>query len=148
EMSLTVGERSIEASFGGWKLERIDWIDLGELTLLERPLGTGRLLLSPLPVELSDNPDSAEALYREAARIAGVATSSPSSRGLLARRLRFPAADLWVLVNESAGSRPVHVEADAQLEPFLLPPGRAALRLVERRTGRLVDGYPSTGSSR
>jgi cellulase (glycosyl hydrolase family 5) len=141
EMRLRVGEESIEASFGGWKLERVEWLDLGAPILLEKPLGKGRLLLCPLPVELSDDPDSAEAIYSQAARIAAVATPAPSPRGLLARRLRFPTADLWVLVNESAETRSFPPDPG-------VPSGRATLHLLERDTGKEIDSYPAPGSRR
>ncbi|MCI0588806.1 MAG: cellulase family glycosylhydrolase [Planctomycetes bacterium] len=143
EMRLKVGEKSVEASFGGWKLERIDWLDLGEAVLLERSLGSGRLLLCPLPVELSDDSDSAEALYREAARIAGVATPPSRPRGALARRLRYPTADLWVFVNESSEAQAIAADPDGPPAPRSLPPGRAALLLADRKDGKAIDAYPA-----
>ncbi len=145
EMRLTAGEMSIEVSFGGWKLDRIEWLDLGGPGLVERPLGSGRFLLCPLPVELSDDAGSAEALYREAARIAGVATPAPSPRGLLVRTLRFPRAVLCILVNEGSEAASVGLGAGRSLGPFEVPPGRSALLLLDGAMTGLIDRYPTEG---
>lgn len=140
EARVEVGGASVSASFGGWKLERVGWLDLGGSppALVEKPLGAGRFLLCPLPIELSDDPDSTEAVYRDALRIAGVALPSAPPRGLLVRTLRFPTADLLVGVNEGAEAiaAPFGDRAGA---PRSIAPGRAVLLLVERGAGNVID---------
>ncbi|HKB15159.1 MAG TPA: hypothetical protein VKF62_03795, partial [Planctomycetota bacterium] len=107
-----------------------------------------RFLLCPLPVELSDDPDSAEAVYREALRLAGIPPSPPRSRGLLGRRLRYPTADLRVWVNESAETQEVLADSVVPGTTISLPPGRAALLLVDRKGAGMLDAYAPSGPRR
>jgi hypothetical protein len=121
--------------YGGDKTTFLDRATLpGGGSWAEKPLGKGRILFSPLPLELNDNLQAVGDIYRYALKTAGVApTYSTSLRdtGILICPTRFPHATLYVLVSES--SQPEVAFRDrASGKDFAgsLDPGHAALLLV------------------
>ena len=73
-----------------------DWI--------EKPLGKGRILFSPLPLELNDNLDALADAYRYAVKAAGVSpvyTTTLKDPGILISPTRFPDSTLYVITSES-----------------------------------------------
>jgi len=110
----------------------------------ERALGKGRILFSPLPLELNDNVQAVGDLYRYALKIAGVPpayTTSLQDPGILICPTRFPHATLYVLASESS-QEAVSFRDRASGKEFAgrLGPGRAALLLVGD-DGNLLASY-------
>ena len=100
----------------------------------EQPLGKGRVLYSPLPLELNDNLEAVGDVYRYALKTAGVApaySTSLQDPGILICPTRFPHATLYVLASESS-QREVSFRDRSSGKEFSgrLEPGRAALLLV------------------
>lgn len=110
-------------------------------------VGAGRLLLSPLPVELAEEAGAARSLYAEALRLAGLApdvTVAPDDPGVLVVPLASGSGILLALVSEGGGDRRLTVTPRATGVPVEvdLPSGRSLLLALDRATGRVV------GSSR
>ena len=110
----------------------------------EKALGKGRILFSPLPLELNDNLQAVGDVYRYALKIAGVATAYTTGLqdpGILICPTRFPHATLYVLASESS-QEAVSFRDRASGKEFAgrLEPGRAALLLVGE-DGSLLASY-------
>jgi hypothetical protein len=111
------------------------------------PMGRGVLLWSPQPVELSSDEETVAAVYRWALGEASIEppfTAVGAGPGVLIHAAVYQRAVLFTLVSETDQAesvRLVHVESGATLEPPLRP-GRAAMLLVERRSGRVLARYP------
>ncbi len=119
-----------------------------ELGAMRIAVGRGALLWSPQAVELSPNEEAAAALYGWALREArieppfGVEGAGPS---VLVHAAVYRRAVLFTCANESdqaARLRISHRESRATLEQAL-PPWRAAMLLVDRRSGRVLGRYPA-----
>ncbi len=109
----------------------------------EKPLGKGRILFSPLPLELNDNLQAVGEVYRYALKTAGVVpaySTALQDTGILICPTRFPHATLYVLASESSQDavsfrdRTSGKEFSGRLEP-----GRAALLLVGEDGGLLAS---------
>jgi hypothetical protein len=100
----------------------------------EKPLGKGRVLFAPLPLELNENLQAVGGVYRYALKAAGVAatySTSLADPGILICPTRFPHATLYVLTSESG--RPEVSFRDQRSGKAIsggLDPGRAALLLI------------------
>ncbi|WP_433582015.1 beta-galactosidase [Paenibacillus amylolyticus] len=83
-----------------------------EITVL--PLGKGKLIWTPLPVELNGRDEPLAALYRYATEISGVEQelewiSGGDIAGIYGRKLSFPKGNLYVFVSEFAFNHEVQV---------------------------------------
>ncbi|MEK4663501.1 beta-galactosidase [Priestia sp. FSL H7-0729] len=83
-----------------------------EVTVL--PLGKGKLIWTPLPLELNGRDEPLAELYRYATEIAGVQQelewiSGGDIAGIYGRKLSFPKGNLYVFVSEFALNHEVHV---------------------------------------
>jgi len=121
--------------YGGDKTTFLDRAVLADgSSWAEKPLGQGRVLFSPLPLELNDNVQAVADIYRYALKTAGVvpaySTNLPDT-GILICPTRFPHATLYVLASESS-QQAVSFRDRASGKDFAgrLEPGRAALLLV------------------
>jgi hypothetical protein len=110
-------------------------------------LGRGALLWSPRPVELASDEEAVAELYRWAlgeARVTPAFTADGAGPSLLVHAAVYRRAVLFTLAGEAgqaASVRLVHHESGATLEQRV-PPGRAAMLLVDRRSGRVLARYP------
>lgn len=107
------------------------------------PLGTGRLVLAPLPVELAEEGSAARAVYAEALRLSGLApdvTVVPDDPGVLVLPLASPGGVLLAVVSEGGGDRRLTVTPRATGVPVevALPSGRSLLLALDRATGRVT----------
>jgi hypothetical protein len=113
------------------------------------PLGRGALLWSPQPLELSSNEEDVATLYRWALSEATVEppfTVEGAGPACLIHAAVYQRAVLFTLASESDRAttvRLVHRESGATLEQPLLP-WRAAMLLVQRRSGRVLARYPAS----
>ena len=135
----------LRLTFGRDKTTFLDRAILpGGETWAEKPLGRGRILFSPLPLELNDNMQAIGDVYRYALDKAAVdpTYSTPvEDHGILICPTKYPKATLYVLTSESPRQDVVFRDA-ASGKTFRgeLDAGRAALLLVGR-DGQLVATY-------
>ena len=112
--------------------------------------GQGRILFSPVPVELAMAEEHTEAVYRLAAECAGLNCGKreefvDGGPGLLIRAVEFADSALFILVNESdveqtAKLRGVMLRANPSWEtPVSVPVNGARLVFLNSRTGSLLD---------
>ena len=110
----------------------------------EKALGKGRILFSPLPLELNDNLQAVGDVYRYALKTAGVVpaySTGLQDPGILICPTRFPHATLYVVASESS-QEAVSFRDRTSGKEFAgrLEPGRAALLLVGE-DGSLLASY-------
>ena len=120
-----------------------DWI--------EKPLGKGRILFSPLPLELNDNLHALAGAYSYALKAAGVApvyTTSLDDQGILICPTQFPQTTLYVITSESNQKR-VSFDDVRSKRHFAgtLESGSAAILLVGA-DGKLLSTYNWTGDQK
>lgn len=131
--------------FGGDKTTYLDRAFLPDGSAwAERALGKGKILFAPLPMELNENLQAVGAVYRYAAKSAGVDpvySTELDDPGILICPTRFPGATLYVLVSESSG-RDVSFRDLTSGKQFssTLDPGRSAMLLVAD-DGALLASY-------
>jgi hypothetical protein len=109
----------------------------GGATFVELPLGKGRLLYFPLPLELSDNEEATGRVYRWALERVGVQplyTTKVTDPGVLIAPTPLEGGTLYVLTSESSVAQDVAFRDAASGKDLSvrLRPGRAALLLVLR----------------
>ncbi|HEY0784956.1 MAG TPA: beta-galactosidase [Acidobacteriaceae bacterium] len=114
-----------------------DWVEL--------PVGRGRILYSPLPLEISDDIPTLAAVYRYALHAAGVEpayTLSGDAPGITLAPTSYPAATLYVLTSESSADTRVTFRDTRSGKEFsgTIAAGHAALLLIGT-DGRLITSY-------
>ncbi len=109
----------------------------------EFSLGSGRILWSPLPLELSSSDEPARAFYRMALRAAGCSplfSLTPDEGAVLVRPSVYRDAILYTLVSEAG--QDVSFELSDRLSgsthALRLPAGRADLLLLDKTSGRAI----------
>ncbi|UCF20940.1 MAG: cellulase family glycosylhydrolase [Gemmatimonadota bacterium] len=149
EETLKIGDASWHLSFRGEKLQRIERsVVSGQeaATVIELPLGEGRLIWSPLPVELAEQVEPTVALYRRAlasASLLSPLTDETAGPGVLIYPAHFRDATLYALVSElgHAFTAAFSDRATGTRLEVALPAGRAALLLLDRGNGSLRAVY-------
>jgi len=122
-------------SYGGDKTTYLDRAVLPDKSLwAEKTLGRGKILFSPLPLELNDNLQTIGDVYRYAMKSAGVTpayTTALQDPGILICPTRYPRATLYALTSES-GQTAVSFTDQKSGKQFTgsLDPGRSALILI------------------
>ncbi len=116
----------------------------GKEDWVEKSLGTGKILFSSLPLELSDNLQGVGHVYSYAMKMANVTptyTTTLQDAGILICPTRFPKATLYVLTSES-NRKTVSFHDMRSGKDFSgdLDPGRAALLLIGE-DGKLITSY-------
>jgi len=115
----------------------------------EIPLGKGRILFAPLPLELNDNLQALGDVYSYALKVAGVTpvyTTRLTDPGILICPTRFPEATLYVITSESNRTQVDFVDVrSGRRFAGTLASGRAAILLVAA-DGRLLASYNWSGS--
>ncbi|WP_325050184.1 beta-galactosidase [Cohnella faecalis] len=119
----------------------------GSSSLVSVPIGRGKLLWSPLPVELNDRQSTVAALYRHAADLAGCVVELEWIRGgdlpgIYGRKLSFRDGALYVFISESGD------DADIEIKDIVTGCGyafraeseRAVLFAVDR-SGKLLSVF-------
>ncbi|WP_339315844.1 beta-galactosidase [Paenibacillus sp. FSL R10-2734] len=116
-------------------------------TVVNIPLGKGRLIWSPLPVELSDRSDTTAALYRYASKAARVEydlewISGGDFVGIYGRKLSFATGALFTFVSEYAQDAKIEVKdsATGRTYAFLLEQERSVLFATDTK-GDLLGVY-------
>ena len=111
--------------------------------VLSWPLGAGRIIWSPLPLEVGDSIEPVAAFYRSALMQAGISPGFrlvPDTPALLVLPSVFENAVLYTLVSEVDRDIPVTLVHRDSRSRFMLtvPAERTALFLVNRKSGRLI----------
>ncbi len=99
-------------------------------------VGKGRILFTPLPLELNDNLRAIGDVYRYALKVAGVAptySATLEDPGILISPTRFPHATLYVVTSETGKPCDISFQDELSRKRFSgrLDPGHAAMLLVE-----------------
>jgi len=135
--------------YRGEKMQRVDtgvWPGDGAVGIVTLPIGAGRLLWTPLPVELAEEVDPTAAVYRAAMKAAGLepAVTSSAGSGVLVNPARYRDAVLYTLLSEGPGDdRVVFTDSAAGVSlNVALRGGGAALVLVNRANRQVLADYP------
>ncbi|MGF7048627.1 hypothetical protein J2T13_003135 [Paenibacillus sp. DS2015] len=111
------------------------------------PLGKGRLIWSPLPIELSERSDTTAAIYRYAIDAAGVEReldwlSGGNLPGVYGRKLSFNTGALFTFVSEYALDAKIEVKdpATGRTYAFMLEQERSVLFATDK-AGDLLGVY-------
>jgi hypothetical protein len=149
EEHLGIGDMLYRLSYRGDKFQRLEKsVHEAEAParIAEFREGRGRIIWSPLPVELAEQVIPTTVLYRHALAAANIEPLFSLERpdpGILIYPAVYREAVLYGMVSELGSATDVrltHAESGGSLE-MRLPPGRAALALVNRRDGRTLGRY-------
>lgn len=151
EESIVIGRKEFRLSYRGDKLQRIeksvvDGGDMPAVTIIRR--GKGKILLSPLPVESSDTPETITALYRFALKEAGVVAAcevEQQNPSVLIAPTVFNEAVLYTLVSECDRDTEVkwtHRDSNSPLS-IMVRAQRSSLIFVSRKTGKVLAQWNS-----
>ncbi|HEY1207282.1 MAG: cellulase family glycosylhydrolase [Bryobacteraceae bacterium] len=146
EETLRLDGADVRVAFHGESFQRVEKaLVAGEERVEVRtiPMGAGKAIWCPLPLEVGSESAPVAALYRYALKQAHVApvfsveTIDPS---VLIRPSIFEQCVLYTMISESAVPKRValtHMESGARIG-VTLPPQRAAHVLLDRKSGRIL----------
>ncbi|MGD2152438.1 MAG: cellulase family glycosylhydrolase [Gemmatimonadales bacterium] len=149
EEHLAIGDMLFRLSYRGDQLQRLEKsvpAPGAPARVAEFREGRGRLIWSPLPVELAEQVAPTTVLYRQALAAANVEPVFRVERvdpGVLIYPAVYREAVLYGIVSELGSATDVrltHVETETPLQ-VALPAGRAALALLGRSDGRTLGRY-------
>ena len=132
-------------SYSGDKTTYLDRAVLPDKSLwVEKTLGRGKILFSPLPLELNENLQTVGDVYRYALKTAGVTptyVTTLQDPGILICPTKYPRATLYALTSES-GQQAVTFTDQKSGKQFsgALDPGRSALILIGQ-DGAVLASY-------
>lgn len=143
---ITIGQREYLVRFDGEKMQRIEKA-LVERTSPVQPItvvaGSGKIIWSPLPLELSDSMSAIAAFYKFAlaqAQIKPVFTALPRTPAVLILPSVFRDVVLYTFVSEinrETRMQVTHLESGTRFS-VSVPTERTAMVLLERKTGKLI----------
>ncbi|GAE04326.1 hypothetical protein JCM10914_366 [Paenibacillus sp. JCM 10914] len=157
EESLRIGDAAWSASYGHRKIAELSkevvtnndvnsTDEVGD-AVVEIKLGAGRLLWSPLPVELNDRIDTISALYRHALELSAADTGliwtlGGDHSGVYGRKVTFEGGALFVFGSEQSWDTNVEVKdpATGLIYSFVLEADRSVLFAVDA-SGDLLSVY-------
>jgi hypothetical protein len=105
--------------------------------------GTGKLIWSPLPLELGDSMEALVAFYRTGlaqARVDPVFSATPRTPSVLVLPSVFRNVVLYTFVSEidrDTTMQVTHSETRTRF-PVSVPAGRTAMVIVDRRNGKMI----------
>ena len=138
--SITIGARSYPVRYEGDKMQRIEkaLVKGSSASTILQPYGLGRVVWSPLPLELGDSMTAIAAFYRHAlalARIAPIFTATPRTPEVLVLPSVFRDVVLYTFISEAARDvrmTVTHLETRKQFN-VLVPAGRTAMMFIDRK---------------
>ena len=136
---LTIGERKYLIRYEGEKIQRIEKAGISEIVM--KPHGAGRLIRSPLPLELGDSTEALAAFYRLAlaqADVTPIFDADQIRSSVLILPSVFRDVVLYTFVSEAdrdTTMQVMHLERKTQFS-VTVPAERTALVLIDRRTGK------------
>ncbi len=146
EETLRLEGADVRVAFHGESFQRVEKaVVAGEERAEVRtiPMGAGKVIWCPLPLEVGSESAPVASLYRYGLKQAGVApvfsveTADPS---VLIRPSIFERCALYTLISESGQPKRIaltHAENGARIG-VTLPPGRAAHVLLDRKSGGIL----------
>ncbi len=155
EEHLGIGDMMYRLSYRGDKFQRLEksvQTPGAPARVAEFREGRGRVIWSPLPLELAEQVVPTVVLYRRALAAANVEPLFFVERpdpGVLIYPAVYREAVLYGIVSELGSATDVrltHAETGTPLE-VALPAGRAALAMVGRRDGRILGRYDPVARS-
>ena len=131
--------------FEGEKIQRIEKsvVKGRKAEPLLKNYGTGKLIWSPLPLELGDSMEALVAFYRTAlaqARVDPVFSATPRMPSVLVLPSVFRNVVLYTFVSEidrDTTMQVTHSETRTRF-PVSVPAGRTAMVIVDRRNGKMI----------
>lgn len=146
EEFLQLQESQIRLSYRGNKLQRVQkavvqGTDPKTHTVAH---GKGRIIWSPLPVELSDAVEPLVNVYEYALMVSGVKreiTMEGSDASILFLAAMYREAILCTLISETSQDKAIvlhHHRSSARLE-VMAPAGRSAMLFVDRQSGKIIS---------
>lgn len=135
--SFAIKGRDYLVRFEGEKTQRIEKAGFSNITQ------EGRLIRSPLPLELGDSMEALVAFYRFAmaeARVAPIFTANPQTPAVLVLPSVFRDVVLYTFVSETNRDTTMEV-TDLQTKtrfPVSVPAGRTAMVIIDRRNGTRI----------
>jgi hypothetical protein len=155
EEHLGIGDMLYRLSYRGDKFQRLEksvQVPGAPARVAEFREGRGRVIWSPLPVELAEQIAPTTVLYRHALAAANVESRFRVERadpGVLIYPAVYGEAALYGIVSELGSATEVRltdIETGTSLE-VALPAGRGALVLVGSRDGRILGRYAPDATS-
>ena len=146
--TITIAGREFLVRYEGEKMQRLEKaVDRSSLNQPVQPLNvpyeTGRLVWSPLPLELGDSMAALVAFYNlalSATRISPIFTVTPRTPAVLVLPSLFRDVVLYTFVSETdrdTQMQVTHLESQTRF-PVSVPAQRTAMVLLERKTGKII----------
>ena len=146
--TITIAGREYLVRYEGEKMQRLEKaVDRSSLGSPVRPLNvpydTGRLVWSPLPLELGDSMAALAAFYNFALSATGIRpifAVTPQTPAVLVLPSLFRDVVLYTVVSETdrdTQMQVTHLESRTQF-PVSVPAQRTAMVLLERKTGKII----------
>jgi hypothetical protein len=144
--ALSIDGVEVQAGFHGDSFQGIEkeFVDDEEVARVHAvPLGKGKVIWCPLPLETASESGPVAALYRYAIRqaeVRAVFSLDHADSSVLIRPSVFAHCVLYTLINESGQHKQInltHLENQARIS-VPLPPQRAAHAIVDRSSGQIA----------
>jgi hypothetical protein len=137
--AITIGSREYVVTYGGEKMQRIEKAVLkgSPARVIVQPYGLGRVVWSPLPLEVGDSTTAIAAFYRLAlslARVAPAFTATPRAPAVLILPAVFRDVVLYTFVSEidrDVRMTVTHLETKERFN-VLVPAARTKMVLIAR----------------
>jgi hypothetical protein len=148
EEFLSIDGKEYQCSYRGEKIQRVEKAVVdGQKSgaqIVVSIRGKGKIIWSPLPVEMSDSPDPAEALYGFGLRQAGVSPlfeAKGKDPSVLVFHTQFSGATLYAIVSESDRPAELDITDRRSGKSFhaSLKAQRSALALIASGDGNILD---------
>ena len=145
--TIMIAGREYLVRYEGEKMQRLEKAVDQSLAppgqLFNLPFGSGRVLWSPLPLELGDSTDALVAFYNLALPTAGVApifTATPRTPAVLILPSLFRDVVLYTFVSDTDRDTQMQVTHLESRTPFTVSilAQRTAMVLLERKTGKII----------
>src|SRR5262249_40204536 len=142
--TIKIGSQEYLTRFEGEKMQRIEKAVTGSQAPIIHSHGSGKIVWSPLPLELGDSMEALVAFYKEALAEAGVGpifTASPATPAVLILPAVFRDVVLYTFVSEIDRDTQLTVTHHESRTRFdvLVPAERTATGLIERRSGLILS---------
>jgi hypothetical protein len=146
--TITIGGREFLVRYEGEKMQRLEKaVDRSSLVQPVQPLNvpfdTGRLVWSPLPLELGDSMSALAAFYNfalSATRISPIFKVTPQTPAVLVLPSLFRDVVLYTFISETDRDTQMQIIHLESRTPFTVsvPAQRTAMVLLERKTGKII----------
>ncbi|MBK8810608.1 MAG: hypothetical protein IPN69_07720 [Acidobacteria bacterium] len=134
--SFRIGDKDLQVRFGGEKIQRLERAK-AEDTVRIFPVGNGRIIWSPVPLEVGDTLVPIEEFYRlvfQEAKLEPLFELRDGNPSLLVRATEFADSILYLAINEASKPQDVRLRNRSNNTGFWieLPPGKTALTFVAK----------------